>query len=301
MDSLRPDRDDLDLYNSRKNKNKSAKAALGKSGEKAKGVNASRPVSPGASAQLTGSNEKAKSSGGSPLMIVLLLLMILALAGLSYLYWQQSQTVTGLEKRLTDADEFIGQSKLLFARLEGEVTETGAELLQTGTSAEKKMAFLESEVRKLWAVAYDRNRKTIQAHEKSIETLGKKIADSQKTIAAQKASLSALKAESKKGLAVLDGRVASMSGELSITRAEQEESLKLLEQKLTSIGSSNEALEKRIESVQLSVSESTKVQLENQQSLSSIDDSRRQLIKRVIDLEGRLSKLSASGVGAELR
>ncbi|KZZ59394.1 hypothetical protein, partial [Oleiphilus sp. HI0123] len=274
MDSLRPDRDDLDLYNSRKNKNKSAKASAGKRddiGNKKQQVGKAGSGSSSTVNAVRSSEVRApvaaSQSSASPLVVSLLLLMLLALGGLSYLYWQQSQTVVGLEERLSSADEFIGQSKLLLARLEGEVSETGAELMQTGTSAEKKMAFLESEVRKLWGVSYDRNRKTIQGHEKKIEALTKKLAESQKSLATHEVSLSALKADSDKGMSVLDGRIASLSGELSITRAEREEFLTQFNEKLSTFDSSTQEFEKRIAALQARMSDSAKVQLENQESL----------------------------------
>ncbi len=149
MDSLRPDRDDLDLYNSRKNKSKSAKSTPGKGSARSKDVSATRVAASGEATQGTLSSSQAGASSRSPLLVVSLLLMMLALAGLSYFYRQQSQSVMSLEKRLASADEFIGQSKLLFARLEGEVNENGAKLMQTRKSEKKKKEFMESEVRKL--------------------------------------------------------------------------------------------------------------------------------------------------------
>ncbi|WP_197472932.1 hypothetical protein, partial [Oleiphilus sp. HI0123] len=59
--------------------------------------------------------------------------------------------------------------------------------------------------------------------------------------------------------------------------------------------------EKRIAALQARMSDSAKVQLENQESLLSIDESRRQLIKRVIDLEASLGKLSSSSANPGVR
>ena len=296
MDSLRPDRDDLDLYNSRKNK--SAKAGQKKVEKKAQQIVRPEGAQFENGEQARGSSRVQAApvapSKNSPLVILLLLIMLIASLGLSYLYWQQSQTVASLEQRLLSADEFIGQSKLLFARLEGEVSETGAELLQTGTSAEKKMAFLESEVRKLWGVAYDRNRKTLQEHTKELESIQKATASVKKKIAAQETTLAKVQAESKKGLSMLDGRVASLSGEFSITRAEQDDFIKQLEKKLADYEADSVKANKLLEVVQGKLDESIRIQVENKESLSSIDESRRQLIKRVIDLESRLGKIAVS-------
>jgi hypothetical protein len=315
MDSLRPDRDDLDHYKSRKGGNKGAKLSTGKlsanqNGVKAKDDSGSRPI--GAAGSQTkdartghmtrssvSSNQSNSSSGSNFLVVALSFVIVLIVVGFSYLYWQQSVTIKGLESRLSSADEFIGQSKLLFARLEGEVSETGQELLQAGSSVDKKIAFLDSEVRKLWGVSYDRNRKTLQKHEKDIESLNKDVSANQKTLSSQSVEFSSVQSETKEGLSVLDGRVSSLSGELSITRAEQEESISALEQNLLGFELKSSELEQRLQDFQVKLVESTKAQEDSLENLSSIDESRRQLIKRVIDIEARLDKLSSASGAAK--
>lgn len=309
MDSLRPDRDDLDLYKNRKNtssrksgtKNESAssvkagdRAPVGGISSTARRVDVQSAGGPKVREPIVASSAPSPRSGSSAMLVSCVCILLLAVSGLSYLFWQQSKTIGQLEQRLLSTDEFMGQSKLLFARLEGEVSETGAELVEAGTSVEKKLAFLESEVRKLWGVSYDRNRKSIQNNEKEIKSLAKTVSKNSKGVSAQSIALSTLESESKKGVEVLDGRVSSLSGELSITRAEHEQALSDLKQELVVAGLKMGEVEGILKSLQKQLSASVKVQKESQQNLSSVDESRRQLIKRVVDLENRLDKLSAN-------
>jgi chromosome segregation ATPase len=203
-----------------------------------------------------------------------------------------------LERRLSDADEFIGQNKLLMARLEGEVSETGAEIEETGSVAGKKLDVLESEVRKLWGVAYDRNRKTLKAHDDRLKKLDAVRLKLEKRSSELDAELKALNTGIDKHVKVLDGRVASVSGELSIVRAEQDDSLQALTKRLALLDQRTKEQEKQA----LMVNETVKVNKlsvnESIAALASIDESRRQLIKRVVDLESRLNDLSLTASNA---
>lgn len=321
MDSLRPDSDELTLYKNRKSTSKNAKQSPGKPHGKVQ-VDKTSGLGGGAKSRVTNTNvaggaasragvanpsvgldrepiggrveRRHGSQSSSPVLVWVLLLVILsAMSGFAYLYWEQSQTIKNLEERLISADEFIGQSKLLFARLEGEVSETGAGLIEAGASAEKKLAFLESEVRKLWGVSYDRNRKTLQNHEKKLDDIGSKVASAQKSASSQATMISNVQKEAEKELSILDSRLSSLSGELSITRAEQGESLTQLEQRIVSTDAKFMEFEAQMTSMKKEVTRSMESQEDSLQSLSSIDESRRQLIKRVVDLEARLNKLSA--------
>lgn len=265
MEGLRPERDELDRFQKRNTKSKQVKKPS--SGEKPKAPSASR--------------------SNSPLMVGLLLLMLVMIGFLGWMHVKQAQSVSSLTKELNDAMSFVNQSKLLMARFEGELTEAGAELEQTGTAAEKKLAFLDSEMRKLWGVAGDRNKKAIEANKSAVDGLAAKLelikADQEKTLKTITAtidrSVKSMREEMKvlgkltSDMVLLEKMVASAASESALTR--------------DSLEGQVDGLSKRI----AKLSDESARSVENSKAISSIDASRQQLNERIVSLERKLNEL----------
>ncbi|NMT64751.1 hypothetical protein [Marinobacter orientalis] len=121
---------------------------------------------------------KGSGGGGSGrgVMLAIGLLIVAGAAGAGW--YQQEQRIQMLEGQLEEADYWARQSKLALARFEGDLSETGENLQEKGESIEDRLAVQEerldtadSEIRKLWGVANDRNRKRLDDHEASLESL----------------------------------------------------------------------------------------------------------------------------------
>ena len=165
MEGLRPDRDEVDSFqrNRKSGGKKSSSAPEAKTSSELK-PNKKRPVV-----------AKEAKSGSS---IAVWIMMAVIAGAVSWFGWEgykQQQSLKDMHTELNDALVFLRQSKLLMARLEGELSETGAELEESGTDAQKKLKFLDSEVRKLWGVAYDRNRKSIAVNDGAIKQQDKTL------------------------------------------------------------------------------------------------------------------------------
>ena len=159
MESLRPDRDEVDSF--QRSRNKTVKGG-GKT-----------PANPTIKSDKK-PTETVKAARPNTSISVWLMMLVIAVV-VSVFGWEgykQQQKLDAMSAELEGALAFLRQSKLLMARFEGQLSETGAELVESGTDAQKKMSFLESEVRKLWGVAYDRNKKAIAANDKLIQQYG---------------------------------------------------------------------------------------------------------------------------------
>lgn len=126
---------------------------------------------------------KTRSSGGGAGVFwkFLLLVLLLGLAGLGYLFYEQTQRFDVLQTRFND--------------LEAKIVSTDESLSQSGAALSIKLKEHQksldehwSEIRKLWGVAYDKNRKTI-------EDQGKTLASQEKVVKGLQASMSARKKE----------------------------------------------------------------------------------------------------------
>jgi len=263
MESLRPDREDLDQFKSR-----SKKAP--------KPMPAKKP------------NKAVKPVRANSLVVPLVVVAIFVLSSFfAWVYLEQRGELLVMQEELKGASDFIGRSKLLMARFEGELNVTGSEIEQSGSVVQSKLAFLDGEMRKLWVISNERNKKAINENAKSLSLIsgdvseakqwrlkfeeGVKIDRLKEVAAIDSLSLQAtvLQGESEK----LDGRVLLLANEVSIIREEQSESLDSFREETALIVSLSKQL------------------AESKKSISSINASRLQLNDRVISMERQINKL----------
>lgn len=86
----------------------------------------------------------------------------------TFLYWQMTQT----ELKLQDA---LSTSNARIAQLEGQLELTGDESTASVTAIQVKLKWVDSEIRKLWGVSYDTNRKAIADNKSTVDRLATTI------------------------------------------------------------------------------------------------------------------------------
>ena len=266
MESLRPDREDLDQF--KKRNIKTQKSVEGQNKIKVE--------------------KRVRSERQSSGLLTWFMLLVIVLGGFfAWFYIEQQSKLLALEEELQGASDFIGRSELLMARFEGELNTTGTEIEQSGSVVQKKLAFLDGEMRKLWVVSNERNKKAIKANADSYISLKEELSvlkqwrkdfevANKKSKIKQEATISSLSLQStvlQGEVENLKGRVLLMANEATILREEQEETVGELK-----VGV------KQIESLSKQLAESKK-------AISSIDASRLQLNERVVSLERIINKL----------
>lgn len=166
---------------------------------------------------------KAKGGGGrngngrSGLAVLWLLVIALAVAFVAGWYSQRQQ-IEALEGQLAEADEWVRQSKLALARFEGDLSQTGESLEERGSSLreqleaqQKQLDEVDSEIRKLWAVANERNKKRLNEHEDRISSAESALAENEKALA----DVAALSEKTEASVADLESADQEASAELS--------------------------------------------------------------------------------------
>ncbi len=263
MEGLRPEIDELDRFKKR------AEPAAKKEVKKTPSDKSPPPVT-------------AKS--GSGVSLLLSFIIVLALFALGWYSWQQQQEIDRLNERLGDASGFMDQSKLLIARLEGKLSETGEVLAETGTSAEKKLAFLDTEMRKLWGVSNDRNKKAIEENQQALAGLDKKLDQIQKASTQEIAAISGELKDVLKLIKEFDARASTLANEMSVLKTEQDSVNASVKSQLTQQKQLVEGFKKDAQSY---LERMAKMDL----SVESINVSRRQLNERVVDLDKKVNEL----------
>ncbi|MBD3656685.1 MULTISPECIES: hypothetical protein [Marinobacter] len=316
MEPIRPDDDELRAGT------RSTTAAAKKPADKP--VTADKPVADRESSARAGPERPKPAagggrSGGGHTGLLIILLLVLA-AGGGWMWFQQEQRVAALEGQLEEADYWARQSKLALARFEGELTETGASLEQTGATIEQRLAdqqkrqeAADGEIRKLWALANERNRKQLDDHETRLTQLAAGQEGQAGALAKLETSVTAGQQALEQNLAGLEQRLGDLSAE-SAEAAEQltvlttrfdevdqvvERSLQRFrqEQKLAFDG-----LESRVTALERSsgsAADSSQLKkLEGQlanlrKTVESIDASRAQLTSRLVRLSEEVDQLRA--------
>lgn len=305
MEGLRPDRDEVDSFQ------RSRKAGKGASKAKAKAkpetATASRePIKGGQTPQQPNAEQPSKT--GTPLVVWLVMVLItLVVSWFGWESYQQKQKLEAANTELQSALVFMRQSKLLLARLEGELSETGAELIESDTGAQKKMAFLESEVRKLWGVAYDRNKKAIAGNNAEIKqqaavlnSLKANVSEQSKGLEKLVAKTNDLETKNKDLSTKTNGLVDKLAKDAAASASLQAEVAMLREQN-TQLADQLKAVEDASSAAIADIKQSL-VKLKdnkafeqrvkvNEVAIEAIDASRLQLNERIVDIDRRLNDL----------
>ncbi|UZE97439.1 hypothetical protein [Alkalimarinus alittae] len=291
MEGLRPDRDEVDNFQRSRN--------TGKGAGKQK-ANPSISADKKGAAKTTASKppKAPKTTKSSSPMLVWLMLVVIA-GVVSWFGWesyQQKQVLKATTAELQDALVFVRQSKLLMARLEGELSETGAELIESDTGAQKKMAFLESEIRKLWGIAYDRNRKAIAANNGDIKQQGTELKSISSTVSKQAKGVEALVSKVDSLTAKIDKETASTAAlqtEVSLLREQNSQLLGQLKSIEDASGSAIAEIRQSIDKLKDTKAVEGRVRL-NEVAIEAIDASRLQLNERIVAIDRRLNDLQLS-------
>ncbi|QSP94432.1 hypothetical protein LPB19_14820 [Marinobacter salinisoli] len=271
------------------------------------------------------SNRSGNGSGGGGRSLTMLWLLFIAVACVALAGWySQSQRIKALEGQLEEADYWARQSKLALARVEGELSETGESLEERGATLGEQIASNQSglkaansEIRKLWVVANERNKARLNEHEEQLVTLEQRLAEDAKALTALQASvesvrtslaadLAALESQSQTSISALEETAQQLTGQLTGLTQKMAEVDQLVEarirrfeqeQKLTASGveSRLSSLEQKTSSAagQGSVQALQREVAGLEKTVAAIDASRSQLTSRLVRLSEEVNALRA--------
>lgn len=185
---------------------------------------------------------------GSSALLWVLLIVVAAAAGAGW--YSQEQRVQALESQLEEADYWARQSKLALARFEGELSETGENLQERGESLEDRIAAQEkrldtadSEIRKLWAVANERNKQRLDEHQERLAALEAGLAENDTAIDAVEASVEQVRQSLSADIAALKKQTETSVAALQEANQQATEQLTRLSQQLADV---DQVIESRI-------------------------------------------------------
>lgn len=235
-----------------------------------------KPASSGAAASKSGQIKRTKaavkpSTSGSGFMTIILCLFVVLLSGVSAYLYLQTQTLSAeknelaarvldIESKLSVTDESMSQSG---AAMQAVLKEHSSEL-------ETHM----SEIRKLWAVAYDRNRVSIEGLQKDQKNTGARL----NSLSGSVAKLDPII----KGYDGIQSRIETISSQLLVQSATVDD-----------LSSQARNLADGTNKISSQVNSQSSLIDQHQEAIDAIDQYRMQLNQRLLRLEQSLPQTQA--------
>lgn len=217
-----------------------------------------------------GSDSKGPSRGIGVGIVVALLLAGLGVSG--WFLVEQHQ-------RLEAEGEALAAARARLDALEDRLRTTDEALTETGATTSEQINFWESEIRKLWAVTNDRNRKWIEDNQQAIEALRK--------------SFAAIEASSREVQSTLGRHEGAFARQQQLVDRLTgiEVQLQRVERSQRDLVDGMNAAQQSVASLQSGLANRVK---ETEQAVTAIDAYRLQLNSRLADLERRVNSLGGA-------
>jgi chromosome segregation ATPase len=226
-----------------------------------------------------GGNDKGGGSGRSGLGVLWLLVIAVAVASLAGWY-SQNQRILMLEGQLEEADYWVRQSKLALARFEGDLSETGESFQERGASLgdqidsqKKQLDEADSEIRKLWVIANERNKKRLDDHQERIAAAESGLAESKKALADVGSTVEKVRTSLGADVAALTKQTETSVAALEDANRQASEQLTSLSKQLADV---DQVVERRVR----------RFEQEQKLGISGIEGRLSALEKKLADLSG---------------
>ena len=176
----------------------------------------------------------------------------------------------------------LQQAEARIADLEGRLSVTSDESSQSLTQVDAKLKWVDSEIRKLWGISNDVNRKAIAANKENIASLAKELAAAKKDASEANATAASLNTQLAANKAAVDDAIAKIdSAVLSI--AEQGKRLQDFTEQVDRVDgqlSSLQALQQKVRT--------------NEEAIAAIDAYRRTINRDILELKQRIGAAPAN-------
>ncbi|WP_426416299.1 hypothetical protein [Aestuariirhabdus sp. LZHN29] len=226
----------------------------------------------------------AKPAKASPLLMVVVVLLVLAIGAISFFGYQQTQA---LRAELASNQQAFELTLQRLQDVTGKVTATGESMDLSDTKVQAELKVLNSEVRKLWDVSNKRNKRNIENNAAQLENLSKSVARVGKSEQALEKSLAA----QREAMDVERQRTNELASQIQLSATEQAARLESLQERLDTVGT----LEARIDLLQKQLSadiDSVNARAKgNADAVRSIDAFRRQVNGQLLELRESINRL----------
>ena len=223
----------------------------------------------------SGGGQRRRGGGGETRrMLGVNLIMALLVAGLMVAGW----FIANQNQLLKDAQAALESASARIAVLEDRLRVTDEAMTETGQDTDEKLGLWESEIRKLWAITNERNRKWIKDNEGNIARLQKSLSTVETGVRDLNSAVGRHDTAFTQQQAIID-QLASVDLQLQQMVNSQRDLMDKVNASRQAVASLQSGLAGRV--------------ADNEQAVTAIDAYRLQLNSRLAALERRLDSLSA--------
>ncbi len=247
------------------------------------------------------SNQDKRGSGGSLLVTAILLLLAAGGGYLGYNLMQQQEQLVQLQAELGRAQGRVESLEALLEVASDSAEQSGQTLQQRLQAVDGRMkerfTHYDSEIAKLWTVAYQRNKPQLEQQAEQLKKLQAQLAETETTLAAVRkdadkaadalAQTSALKTELAAQKKVLQARLSAAEKQLDTLeqglKLESEGRLKVqkqLTEQLAGLSGGSDVTAQLAQRIR-----------QNEQAIKAIDGTRRQLSQDLLRIRQQLNNL----------
>ena len=236
---------------------------------------AANPDDAGGYRRATGKSRKRGGAGDGSRMLGTNLIMAVLVAGLVVAGWfiaNQHQMLKSEQAALAAASDRISV-------LEDRLRVTDEAMTETGQDTQEQLGFWESEIRKLWAVSNERNRKWIKTNEAGVGQVKKSLAAVETSVRDLNSAVGRHDTAFAQQQAIID-QLASVELQLQQMVNSQRDLVDQVNESRQSVASLQSGLAGRV--------------ADNEQAVAAIDAYRLQLNNRIAAVERRLDNLGTT-------
>ncbi|MGO3295989.1 MAG: hypothetical protein ACTILN_09980, partial [Marinobacter sp.] len=240
-------------------------------------------------------------------------------------WYFQNQQIQMLEVQVEEADYGARQSKLALARFEGDLSETGESLQESRASLaeqvkaqKKQLDAADSEIRKLWVIANERNKKRLNDQQERVAAIEAGLAESEKAMADIGSAVEKVRTSLGSDLAALTKQTETSVAALEDANRQAAEQLTKLSKQLANVDQVVErrvrrfeqeqtlgisGIEGRLSALEKKLSSRSDVKdLKNElaalkRNVQAIDSSRAQVTSRLVRLSEEVNQLRSQVAG----
>lgn len=263
------------------------------------------PVAKSGATRKTAARKPAEArSGGGLFQPLILILLVAACSGLGYLgltmYEQlesEKQTVATLQQQVTELRELLNVAESS-AQASGSTLQD--QIARQSSTAEEKYKHFDSEIAKLWTIAYQRNKPEIEKQAaqlaeqvKQLDKAEKALAAQEKLVKSQAAVIKRLETQDSSRQAELDKSLKQISSQIEEARKALRLSEAALAEEVAGLVQSDRKLTDRIAAVenqQRGNALERRVAL-NEEAIEAFDATRRDLNNSLLQVRKKLNEL----------
>lgn len=245
-----------------------------------------------------------RRGGGGWFQSFLLILLVAGCSGLGYWTLTLTEQLKSEQKSVAELQGQMAEMRSLLNMAESSAEKSGSTMLDkiadVNRAAQGKYKYFDSEIAKLWTIAYQRNKPELEKQAKTLASQGKQLDKTTKSVLAQDKKLKSLDAKLGKNQKALKAELSSdlkkMRADVAATQTSVRLTEELVQEEQAELSASLRGLTDRtaaLENTQRKNALERRIKI-NEEAIDAFDATRRELNRSLLQIRKRINELQLS-------